>query len=117
MAIEASMTSLTERTLATLRHLAPANSVRGRISIVCSSTIDLNPATEIVVMAGGCTIDFSELPFDLVIPRDPLPDGSLWCSMDYRKNWSGPEVLLANAPGAIARFFVDTIHRFVLVPA
>jgi hypothetical protein len=50
-------------------------SVRGRISIVCSSTIDLNPATESAVMAGGCTSAFSELPFDLVIPRDPLPDG------------------------------------------
>jgi hypothetical protein len=50
-------------------------SVRGRISIVCSSTIDLNPAPESVVMADGCTSAFSELPFDLIIPRDPLPDG------------------------------------------
>ena len=46
---------------------APARSVRGRIAIVCSSTIDLKPEMERDVIAGGVSGDSLELPFDFAI--------------------------------------------------
>ena len=42
---------------------------------------------------------FSELPFDLVIRRHPLPDDSPSCSIDYRKNRRGPEVFCLSTHG------------------
>jgi hypothetical protein len=46
---------------------APARSVNGRISIVCSSRIELKPATESDVIAGGVVGKSREAPFDLAM--------------------------------------------------
>ncbi len=46
---------------------APARSVKGRIAIVCSSTIDLKPEMERDVIAGGVSGNSLELPFDFAI--------------------------------------------------
>jgi len=43
--------------------LAPASSVKGRISRVCSFTMDLKPDTESDVIAGGEAGVFSAGPF------------------------------------------------------
>ena len=51
---------------------APASSVRGRTSIVCSSKIDLNPPTERVVIVTGPSGDSLLFPFDLDILDRPL---------------------------------------------
>src|SRR5437879_2693471 len=51
---------------------APARSVRGRISIVCPSTIDLKPETESDVIARG-VVDSPEAPFDFDMLRQPFP--------------------------------------------
>jgi hypothetical protein len=56
--------------------LAPARSVNGRTSNVCSSTIDLNPATEIDVIAGGVVAASSGGPLDFDIPGKPFIAGS-----------------------------------------
>ena len=49
--------------------LAPASSVKGRTSRVCSSTIDLKPETDSDVIAGGDYGESPAAPFDLDIPR------------------------------------------------
>ena len=49
--------------------LAPARSVKGRISIVCSSTIDLKPETDSDVMACGVFGESPVAPFDLDMIR------------------------------------------------
>ena len=46
---------------------APARSVKGRIAIVCSSTIDLKPEMERDVIACGVSSNSLELPFDFDI--------------------------------------------------
>ena len=46
---------------------APARSVRGRISSVCSSKIDLKPATEIVEIVAGLCAESLAFPFEFDI--------------------------------------------------
>ena len=53
--------------------LAPARSVNGRISIVCSLTIDLKPETDSDVIAGGVFGESPEAPFDFDILRRAFP--------------------------------------------
>jgi hypothetical protein len=67
---------------------APANSVSGRISIVCSSEMDLNPATESSVIVTGSW----ELPLDLVIRKDPVLDDSNSRPGHYHNNPRASEV-------------------------
>jgi hypothetical protein len=67
---------------------APAKSVSGRTSIVCSTEIDLNPATESVVIVGGSW----EFPFDLVIWRSVSFDDSKFRREHYCKNRCDSEV-------------------------
>jgi hypothetical protein len=52
--------------------LAPARSVKGRISIVCSSAIDLKPETDSDVIAGG-VFGSPEAPFDFGMLRRAFP--------------------------------------------
>ena len=49
-----------------------ARSVKGRTSIVCSSTIDLKPETDSDMIAGGIFGTSPEAPFDLGILRRPF---------------------------------------------
>ena len=72
---------------------APASSVRGRISIVCSSEIDLKPATESVVIVGGFAGDSSDFPFDFAIWISLSLDDSRSLPKHYHKKCRCSEVI------------------------
>ena len=74
--------------------LAPARSVNGRISSVCSSTIDLKPETDSDLMAGGVFGDSPLAPYDFDMLRpafhavgDGIP------AIHYRRNPPDPEAV------------------------
>ena len=74
--------------------VAPARSVRGRTSIVCSSEIDLKPATESVVIVGGLRGDSWEFPFDFDITVNASRSTIRSLSREhYRKNRRDSEVI------------------------
>ena len=76
--------------------LAPARSVNGRISIVCSSTIDLNPETDSDVMAGGVFGESPEAAVRFGHASASLSCGRAWNpTTHYRRNPPDPEAGLS----------------------